>query len=109
MPCTIGLSGLNQRVTFSIRLTVTRLVASTTACVATLTHNQSKGYLFNQANSHKTGSKRHEVPLDDLRLISEGVSPAGEVCGVGGEIGVEPFDEPKCSQLSRPGCSCYLC
>ena len=95
MPYTIGLSGLNQRVTFSIRLTVTRLVASTTACLATLTHNQSKGYLFNQANSHKTGSKRHEVPLDDLRLIPEGVSPAGEVCGVGGEVGVESFNKPK--------------
>ena len=75
--------------------------ASTTACVATHTHthkhtpSQSKGYLFNQANSHKTGSKRHEVPLDDLRLIPEGVSPAGEVCGVGGEVGVESFNKPK--------------
>ena len=59
------------------------------------TPSQSKGYLFNQANSHKTGSKRHEVPLDDLRLIPEGVSPAGEVCGVGGEVGVESFNKPK--------------
>ena len=55
----------------------------------------SKVYLFNQANSDKAGSKRHEVPLDDLRLVPEGVSPAGEVSGVGGEVGVEPFDEPK--------------
>ena len=63
--------------------------------MATLTHNQSKGYLFNQANSYQAGSKRHEVPLDNLRLIPEGVSPAGEICGVGGEVGVESFDKSK--------------
>lgn len=68
---------------------------SSTACVATIKHNQSRGHLLNQANGHKTGSKRHEVPLGDLRLIPEGVPPASEVCRVGGEVGVEPFNEPK--------------
>ena len=33
--------------------------ASTTACVAALTHNQSKAYLFNEGYNHKTGSKQH--------------------------------------------------
>ena len=52
-------------------------------------------YLFYQPNSHKAGGQSHEVPLHNLGLIPEGISPAGEVRCVGCEVGVKSLDEPK--------------